>query len=60
VKFELTFNCDSACFDHGNLYAEISRILHTTGQVIVSTDKKEGKVFDSCGNNIGEFKLTGY
>lgn len=60
MKLELSFNCDNACFDHGMLFQEISRVLTTVGQMISSTENKDGRIFDCNGNVIGEFKITGY
>lgn len=60
MKFELQFNCDSACFDHEAWREEIANTLKNVAREMVGMKQDKGSIVDRNGNVIGEFKTTGY
>lgn len=55
-KFILEFDADSAAFEDGNV-EEVVFILHRT-EAHLRNGKLDGKVMDSNGNSVGQWKFT--
>jgi hypothetical protein len=55
--FKLTIRTGNAAFSDGLGYAEVSRILAEVA-VKVGNGITEGRVSDSNGNRVGDFRLT--
>lgn len=57
MKFSLNFKMDNEAFaDY--MEGEVKQILHDVGEH-VTQGRTAGKVFDSNGNSVGEWKITG-
>lgn len=58
--FTLKIRTDNAAFHEGDMGEgeELARILHKLADALPAGSPAEGKVRDSNGNTVGEWKLT--